>query len=320
MDPSAPAPQSVGGLTVKEVALRLRRQAEQLTKRVAYPARNVVEFSRLRRASAEGVEVTAVVVGRNDDYMADFAQRLVATIAWNIRQAVTEVVFVEWNPPSDRPLLAPELTARFQQVRSFVVTPDVHAALCRNPHLKLLEYHAKNVGVRRASCPWVLATNADVVLGLDTVRRLRQQDLREGTAYTAERVDIRWLEGRSHPLTPRDFLAYRRIITHHPYGTGDFLLASRSAWHQACGYDESLREHRYGCDRRGVGQLVHHGSRVEKVGRILHLAHPTSCSESIRLHHGEWADLDGLPYSNPHDWGLASLRQVEVGERVWRIE
>src|SRR5262249_40519558 len=138
--------------------------------------------------------ITAVMVGRNDDYMADFAARLEATIEWNVRHLISEVIFVEWNPPPDRPLLADALAKRFDCLRGYVVPPEVHQAINRNPHLQLLEYHAKNVGIRRANSPWVLATNADAALGMDTVNRILNADLEPEVVWTAERIDIAWRE------------------------------------------------------------------------------------------------------------------------------
>lgn len=313
------SPARIPRLEASRLARGLSRRAGTVRKRVGHPLNAAVHWTGLLPSTERGARVTAVMVGRNDDYMADFAQRLQATIAWNLRQVVVEVVFVEWNPPADRPLLSPDLTSRFQQVRAYVVAAEIHVSLCRNPNLALLEYHAKNVGIRRASSPWVLATNADVLLGLDTICRVRKNDLRDSVAYTAERFDIGWPVGRSKPVDPLDFLFYRRAIPHHPYGTGDFLLANRSAWCQARGYDESLLKHRYGCDRRGVAQLLHYGSTVEKAGGILHMAHPTSCTEVFGPHQGVWADLDNVPYHNPDDWGLSGCREIELAERVWQL-
>jgi hypothetical protein len=34
----------------------------------------------------------------------------------------------------------------------------------------------------------------------------------------------------------------------------------------------------------------------------------------------QWATPDGVPYNNPDDWGLGGLREIEVAERVWRLE
>lgn len=260
-----------------------------------------------------------MVVGRNDDYMPDFSARLRATIAWNLAHGITEVVFVEWNPPEQRELLAPAVAEEFSAARCYVVSRQVHERLCRNSNLALLEYHAKNVGVRRAGREWILATNADVVLAPDTVRSLARRSLGRDVAWTAQRVDIRWPEGRVRPVAGRDCLAYKRINPYQSYGTGDFLLAHRTLWHRVRGYDESLVRHRYNCDVRGVAQMLEHGAEARRAGSVLHLEHPTSCTEGVRPHHGEHAGLDGLPYRNTAEWGLGGYEDVPVTDRVWSI-
>jgi hypothetical protein len=66
--------------------------------------------------------------------------------------------------------------------------------------------------------------------------------------------------------------------------------------------------------------MVAHGGTIRRVGTVLHLAHPTSCTENIQPHHGEHATPEGVPYQNPDDWGLGSLSEVEIAERIWRLE
>ena len=63
-----------------------------------------------------------------------------------------------------------------------------------------------------------------------------------------------------------------------------------------------------------------HGQRLERLGMILHMAHPTSCTEEVRPHHGEMATTEELPYQNGENWGLADCREVAVAERVWQLE
>jgi hypothetical protein len=53
---------------------------------------------------------------------------------------------------------------------------------------------------------------------------------------------------------------------------------------------------------------------------VLHLRHPTSCVEGVRPHHGEMATVEGVPYRNEDDWGLGNAREVQLAERVWRLE
>ena len=264
--------------------------------------------------------IVGVVCGRNDDYMPDFEHRLQATVEWNLRYLLSEVIFVEWNTAPDRPLLAPGIAKAFPRVRSYVVPPKVHAAVGGTERVPMLEFHAKNVGIRRARAPWILATNADALVGYSTARRLRARQIDPGSVWTAQRIDISWRLGRREPATLLDVLWYRRVIPDHDLGTGEFLLASEERWLRACGYDETSTTQRIGIDKRGAAQLRLLGGTLRRAGTVFHMAHPTSCTEGIRGHHGEMASLENLPYANSGDWGLASAREIELAERVWRLE
>ena len=293
----------------------------ELRRRTAFAARAASNYARLR-VDGQGTRpsVTAVVVGRNDDYMVDFRQRLEATIEWNAHHLADEVIFVEWNPPADRPLLAEGLAARFPFLRAYVVAPEIHQALSQNSRVPLLEFHAKNVGIRRARTDWVIATNADAAFGLDTVRAILNSPLSEEVVWTTERFDIPWREGREEPISLLDCLRYRRPIPYDPLGTGEFAFASRRLWERVRGYDEALTRIRICVDKRGIAQMVEYGAQTRKAGTVLHLAHPSSCTEGVRAHHGEWATLEGLPYANDEHWGLADRTEEELAERVWLIK
>jgi hypothetical protein len=260
------------------------------------------------------------MVGRNDDYMSDFAERLYATIEWNVRYLIGEVIFVEWNPPPDRELLAYGLAKEFKSLRAYVVPPEFHDRICENSNVKLLEYHAKNVGIRRARSPWVMATNADAALAFDTINKVVEGPLSPNVAWTAQRFDIAWQEDRQRRLGLVGTLGYKRFNPYQRFGTGEFILASRELWHRTRGYDELLVKHRIGCDVRGTAQMVAHGATLSKAGGVLHLMHPTSCAEQIQPHHGESATIEGVPYYNPDNWGMADRREIELAERVWRLE
>lgn len=294
---------------------------EQLIKRAAFAVHGVTNFSQLgKNGQGSRPQVTAVVAGRNDDYMPDFAERLTATIDWNSRYLAQETIFVEWNPPAGRELLSLSLAKRFPSLRAYVVSPEIHQALCENAKVNLLEFHAKNVGIRRANSKWVVATNADAAFGPDTIRKILETDLLEDVVWSAERIDIPWREGRVTRIGLKDTLRYRRQIPYHPLGTGEFAFASKRLWERAGGYDESLVRHRIGVDKRGVAQMIAHGARSERAGIVFHLAHPSSCTESVQEHHGEWATLEGVPYDNDPDWGLANRVETELAERVWLLK
>ena len=77
-----------------------------------------------------------------------------------------ELVLVEWNPPADRPSLAEAL--RWEQAdqlqRRVVTVPhDVHRTYPHADGLPLFQMIGKNVGIRRSTAPYVLATNIDIL-------------------------------------------------------------------------------------------------------------------------------------------------------------
>jgi len=299
----------------------IRYRLNQLQLQAAFAMRGANNYARLRfKRNGERPQVAEVLVGRNDDYMSDFRERLYATIEWNTRYLVSEVIFVEWNPPGGRELLAYELTKRFNCLRAYVVPREIHRRTCENQNVHLLEYHAKNVGIRRATSPWIMATNADAAVGLDSVNLLLDGNLDPEVAWTAERIDIPWREDQQHQIGLFGSLRYRRVIPYHQLGTGEFCLAARDLWHKTRGYDEQMVRHRIGCDVRGTAQMLAHGAKISRVGTVLHLTHPTSCTENVQPHHGEMATAEGVPYCNGDDWGLGNCREVELAERVWQLE
>lgn len=299
----------------------IKYRLNQTRRRVGYAVTGASNYARLCiHQNGNRPHTAAVTVGRNDDYMPDFRERLLATIAWNVKYVVSEMVFVEWNPPADRELLSVDLARKFECVRAYVVPREVHQRVCKNPNVNLLEYHAKNVGIRRARSPWIISTNADAAIGLDSVNKLLNTRLEPDVLWTAERCDIPWRENQQREIGFWDSLRYRRINPYVELGTGEFCMASRELWHRGRGFDEQLVKHRFGCDIRGTAQMVALGGTIRRVGRVLHLSHPTSCTESIQPHHGEFATPEGVPYHNPDDWGLGNAKEIEIAERVWRLE
>lgn len=302
---------------------RLAGRLAPVWPRVEYALRGLSYFARLRLRGGARPRVTGVVVGRNDDYMPDFTGRLYATLEWNLRHLLDEVVFVEWNPPAERELLSPGLAKKFESLRAYVVPHEIHREVCGSPHFQLMEYHAKNVGIRRARSPWIIATNADAAFGLDTVYNLRRRSLTEDTICIALRVDVNWRESQQQKFGLFDCLRYRRRYKAENLflGTGEFLMASRRLWERARGYDEALVKHRLACDLRGTAQLLAHGAKLESAGLVYHLDHANSFSAGRAPHHGEEASYkEGLPYQNGEAWGLGDCAEVRLAERVWRLE
>ncbi|MFN2483183.1 MAG: hypothetical protein ABR554_17125 [Pyrinomonadaceae bacterium] len=279
------------------------------------------------RLGARRPTVAAVFVGRNDDYVPDNEARIRAMIEWNSRVMCDEMIFVEWNPPADRPLLSPALARDFPHLRCYVVPPEVHARVCDHPRMVIMEELGKNVGVRRARSEYVCVTNAYIFWD-GCVRRLARL-LDENLIFRTRRIEWRW-DGR--PVTQRSLTHARNRVDFRrgwrqelDYGCGDFMLAHRELWQRAGGFDESLRATRIHADGRGLFQLVAVGGKPVHLGLHYHIFHESSSTQSA----GEFtvdsrfgaafAYRGNLPYRNPPTWGLADYSEEPVAERVWKL-
>lgn len=136
--------------------------------------------------------------GRNDGHGGDFLQRLRIAIDTLDELAgrtdtATEVVLVEWNPPSDRPSLAEVLDPPASgqcEIRVLTVSESLHERFPNSDRTPLFQEIGKNVGVRRATGRAVLATNADIVLNEEMMRFVGSSAVDSGTFYRASRHDV----------------------------------------------------------------------------------------------------------------------------------
>ena len=284
--------------------------------------------------------VSIVVTGRNDNYGGDFNERLFTALRFNYerlteRGVECEVIFVEWNPIPDRPTLSellarefPDLTA--QALRPFVVAPEYHEPFTQNPQLGYLEFVAKNVGIRRASSPFVLVTNSDVFMGREVVDAIATGNIAPGTIYRAARYDLKMGADRSHLAwdaleDPANHV--RRPVLQPPLftgGSGDFMLADRDTFHSLRGYSEVYRVARAGVD---VNFLVKaHGAGVPITdigGPVFHFNHVGSFriskgrpdEDRSNTTWGQRWHCHDVVYNNPDGWGLADApaRQLSNG-------
>jgi hypothetical protein len=266
--------------------------------------------------------IAVVVVGRNDNYGGDFRSRLNTTLEWNLGYTFSEAIYVEWNPIPDKPSDASWLVERFKNMRVYIVSPDRHRRCCSNPSMPMMEYFAKNVGIRRASSSWICLVNADVLIGPEVFERFKK--LRRDRVYGTHSANIRW-NGASigaTDLSERSTLIGGFSATPDLFSVaGNFVLAHRDLWHHGRGYDESLTDRRVVCDAHGVAQLYNLGAKPRVLGQHYHLDHPESCRNAIQDHQGKYFDpWEGIPYHNGDDWGQADARERLIGERTYYLD
>lgn len=118
--------------------------------------------------------ISFVLVGRNDNYGGDFRQRLQTCVTSLHNQLVVhamhaEIIFVNYNP-----LPTPEITDFIEwpkstdniAVKIITVSPDNHKIFLDKTNVDdvpVLEYPAKNAGIRRANGDYILVMNPDIV-------------------------------------------------------------------------------------------------------------------------------------------------------------
>jgi len=275
--------------------------------------------------------VSIVVTARHDNYGGDFRERVAAPLRFNYEQLSErgvpyELILVEWDPIRGRPLLCemlanelPDVAARL--LRPIVVAPEYQAAMTQNLRVPYLEYVAKNVGIRRAAAPFVLVTNADILLGREAVDAIAERRLQPGTMYRAPRYDVKLgldPSGLHWPALeePANHIA-RPVLTPPLFASaaGDFLLSGVETFHRLRGFNEVYRAARAGIDRNFMVKVQGAGIPIVDIGGpVYHVNHIGSMRVSKSLHRDNradspWGDLDWhseeVTYNNPQGWGLA---------------
>lgn len=143
-------------------------------------------------------QISIVAVGRNDDYGGDFRSRLQHCVSWSVdlltrNKIPSEFIFVNYNPIQGEPIEGfvewPKSNA-FVTVRVITVPNETHAKVVETHNIKdvpVLEYVAKNVGIRRARGKYVLSMNPDILMDENIVLQLNQ--LSSEYYYRSNRVD-----------------------------------------------------------------------------------------------------------------------------------
>jgi hypothetical protein len=228
--------------------------------------------------------VSVVITGRNDDYGQDFLTRIntfVRCLDHQIRAHADlwELVVVEWNPEPARQGLAEVIHAtQHLSVRVITVPPDLHDTVGGSS--PVLEFHAKNVGIRRARGEFVLVTNPDILFSQGLIDEIAQRKLRVDTVYRTDRYDF--VTGGIAAVAAEDLMEFalsNAFVVHgmagaasvsmpiepgqrnwndlpasvgepgiwHTNGCGDFMLAAREAFYTVRGLYETV-EHRWHID------------------------------------------------------------------------
>lgn len=209
-----------------------------------------------------GPYVSFVTYGRNDGYTPSYFRRVsraLACLSNQLEQAGinAEIVFVEWNPPADRPLLLDlfELPGalRHVSIRGFIVPPEHHREFAGFREAGFHAGEAANTGIRRARGRFITPKASDTFLSPQVFGMIAGGTLDADTMYRIDRHDVPidddaiWDLGdtallariASLPSTPHAWIhqsPHWRLRELHTNACGDFTLMSAAYWHYLRGH------------------------------------------------------------------------------------
>ena len=228
------------------------------------------------------------MAGRNDLYGGgDYFSRMHRCLD-SVVPLGCEIIFVEWNPPQDRPTLITEI--QHKGIHLITVAQDVHSWQHGASLMPMFEYRAKNVGIRRAKGDWILVLNSDIEL-TEAMRDRLGKELYCDYIYAAKRHNIH--DGTIVEVTD---------------GPGDFVLMSRENWHLLRGYLDLVSythidsllwwtAHKFGIEKRTLDEYVIHQDHDRSDHATRWGIHSSDMHHFIGLRNDESWGLDGVTLS-----------------------
>lgn len=143
--------------------------------------------------------ISFVVTGRNDDYGHRFLYR-VQRFTDNLihlcekYKLPSELIFVDWNPPKDKEKLCKALkiekNRKSLKARFIEVSKEIHDKVKTSDKMPLLEFMAKNAGMRRANGEFIVFTNPDIIFSEEMIKFFSRRELKKKIFYRANRYDL----------------------------------------------------------------------------------------------------------------------------------
>jgi hypothetical protein len=144
--------------------------------------------------------ISIVATTRNDNHGGDLIERTRCFVEGIYHQSAkhklpVELIIVEWNPPLDKPLLKdvlPQPPQGSEVTLHYILVPEsIHKTYTFSARMPLFQMTAKNVGIIRASAPFVLCTNIDLLFSDELFSFLAKNKLEENKFYRANRFDVK---------------------------------------------------------------------------------------------------------------------------------
>ena len=148
----------------------------------------------------ENIYLSVIAASRNDNHGENLDQRtniFIKSLAENCKkyQIKSELILVEWNQIPNTKTLSDRLdlvSNEYLNSKIITVKKDHHLKLPNSDRLNFFQMIAKNVGIRRASGEFILATNIDVILNQKIYEFIAQKKLEKNTIYRCNRHCINY--------------------------------------------------------------------------------------------------------------------------------
>lgn len=143
--------------------------------------------------------ISFIVTSRNDNHGDDLLKRTTTFVNGLISQSTkynlnAELIIVEWNPPSNKPLLKDVLPSPPRGcpliIRYIIVPNELHQTYRFHDNIPLYQMIAKNVGIRRAKGDWLLCTNIDLLFSNECIEFFTSHSLEKNHYYRCCRKDV----------------------------------------------------------------------------------------------------------------------------------
>ena len=271
-------------------------------------------------------KLSIVAATRNDNHGGDMNKRMQLFIDGLFEQSEKykfpiEIILVDWNPPEGADPLSRAISWDKQGRRSIVriieVPNEIHRAYANAEKLPLFQMIGKNVGIRRASADFILATNVDIIFSDEIIEYLATADLEKNKIYRANRIDIdnqvpveadndeklRYCKDNiiriptkyhnESLLTNKKYYLYEPdvidICERHNFdcllytnACGDFQLLSKENWLDLHGYPE-FDMYSMHLDSVFAYMAFYRGITEETVGDVYHMEHDSGCKPDDKI-------------------------------------
>ena len=275
--------------------------------------------------------MSVVVPSRNDDHGGNALRRTQVSFNGLLEQLEkyqieSELILVDWNPPTDKPLLKDVIKwpdgLRYCTIRIIVVPPSIHQRYEHSEKTPMNTIVAINCGVRRARGQFVLPSPVDLLRSDELMSYIASRNLKNDERYRIDRCDVdrnvvkldtlkEQLEYsqkniifiKARPPQPRRRLRWFRddLPNLHTSACGDFQLMSRDHWHLLRGYREADIPSAYADSllsfasyAAGVREVI-----LESPLRLYHVDHDGKFTDSIKEARLPLANLLPLPFLPP---------------------